>query len=124
MRIRSPSSRTRFSIRFSLFDILLAAATPLLALYIRDAYILSPEGAALACTYWLVSFVCALAAFALFNVYGGIARYYSVSDVINLAKAVLISELMTCVLLFIVTRLEGIPRSTPRSMRCCSGSGL
>jgi lipopolysaccharide/colanic/teichoic acid biosynthesis glycosyltransferase len=78
----------------------------------------------LAGVYWLVSFVCALVAFALFNVYGGIARYYSVSDVINLAKAVLISELMTCVLLFTVTRLEGIPRSTPAVHALVLGVGL
>jgi len=124
MRIRSPSSHAGVSIRYSFFDLVLAAISPLLALYIRDAYILSPDGTMLVAIYWLVSFFCTLLAFAAFHIYGGIARYYSVHDVIDLAKAVLVSELLTCVVLFTVTRLEGIPRSTPAVHALILGLGL
>src|SRR5580658_10156545 len=110
MRIRSPSSRAGISLRFSVFDVFFAAISPLLALFIRDAYILSVDGAFLAGAYCLVSFICSLIGFSIFNINGGIARYYSVRDVMDLAKAVLVGELMTCVVLFTFTRLEGVPR--------------
>jgi lipopolysaccharide/colanic/teichoic acid biosynthesis glycosyltransferase len=107
-----------------LYDVLLAAVAPLLALYIRDAYILSGNGAVLAGTYCLVSFACTLLAYAMFGVQSGIARYYSVHDIIDLGKAVVIAALLTCVVLFVSTRLEGIPRSTPVVHALLLGVGL
>jgi lipopolysaccharide/colanic/teichoic acid biosynthesis glycosyltransferase len=124
MRIRPPSSRARVRIRYSLYDVLLAAVSPLLALYIRDAYILSGSGVLLAGTYCLVSFACTLLAYAMFGVQSGIARYYSVHDIIDLGKAVVIAALLTCVVLFVSTRLEGIPRSTPAVHALLLGVGL
>jgi len=85
----------------------------LLALYVREAYILSYDGATTAALYCFVSFVFSLLAFAAFGVRDGMPRYFSVHDAIDLAKAVLVAELLTCVVLFTFTRLEGIPRSTP-----------
>jgi lipopolysaccharide/colanic/teichoic acid biosynthesis glycosyltransferase len=124
MRIRPPSSRAALRIRLSAFDVALAALSPLLALYVRDAYILSYDGLILAGMYCLVSLTFSLIALAMFGVQDGIPRYFSVHDAINLAKAVLIGELMTCVLLFTVTRLEGIPRSTPVIHALLFGAGL
>jgi lipopolysaccharide/colanic/teichoic acid biosynthesis glycosyltransferase len=124
MRIKAPSSRAFVRIRLSLFDVSLAAVSPLLALYVRDAYILSYDGLMLAGIYCLVSLVFSLIALAAFGAHDGIPRYFSVHDAINLAKAVLIGELMTCVLLFTVTRLEGIPRSTPVIHALLFGAGL
>lgn len=124
MRIRPPSSRARVRIRYSLYDVLLAAVSPLLALYIRDAYILSSNGALLAGTYCLVSFACTLLAYAMFGVQRGIARYYSVHDIIDVGKAAVIAALLSCVVLFVSTRLEGIPRSTPVVHALLLGVGL
>ena len=124
MRIRSPSSRAGIRIRFSPIDVALAAISPLLALYIRDAYILSPDGAILAGSYCLVSLLCSLIAFSAFGVAGGIPRYYSVHEVLDLTKVVIIGELMTCIVLFTFTRLEGIPRSTPAIHALILGAGL
>jgi len=124
MRIRSPSSRAGIRIRFSPIDVALAAISPLLALYIRDAYILSADGAILAASYCLVSLFCSLIAFSAFGVAGGIPRYYSVHEVIDLTKVVIIGELMTCIVLFTLTRLEGIPRSTPAIHALILGAGL
>lgn len=113
MRIQAPSSRATFRIRYSPFDVFFAASSPLLALYIRDAYILSHDGAMTAGIYCVVSLTCSLIAFAAFSLRDGMPRYFSVRDAIEIAKAVLIGELMTCVVLFTFTRLEGVPRSTP-----------
>ncbi|MEA2954345.1 MAG: hypothetical protein QOJ96_3865 [Alphaproteobacteria bacterium] len=124
MRIRPPSSRAALRIRLSIFDVALAALSPLLALYVRDAYILSYDGLMLAGMYCLVSLIFSLIALAMFGAHDGIPRYFSVHDAINLAKAVLIGELMTCVVLFTVTRLEGIPRSTPVIHALLFGAGL
>ncbi|MEA2904174.1 MAG: hypothetical protein QOI12_1561 [Alphaproteobacteria bacterium] len=124
MRIRSPSSRATFRIRFSVFDVFWAALSPLLALYVREAYILSYDGATTAAFYCLVSFCFSLLAFAAFGLRDGMPRYFSVHDAIELAKAVLAGELLTCVVLFTFTRLEGIPRSTPVIHALILGAGL
>src|SRR6266446_1657988 len=124
MRIRSPSSRAGIRIRFSPIDVALAVISPVLALYIRDAYILSPDGAILAASYCLVSLICSLIAFSAFGVAGGIPRYYSVHEVLDLTKVVITGELMTCIVLFTFTRLEGIPRSTPAVHALILGAGL
>ena len=89
-----------------------AAASPLLALYFRDAYILSAQGAAMAVLYCGISFAFSLIAFLAFRISDGISRYFSVHDAFNVLKAVVASALKT-VVLFTFTRLEGIPRSTP-----------
>jgi lipopolysaccharide/colanic/teichoic acid biosynthesis glycosyltransferase len=113
MRIQAPSSHATFRICYSPFDVFFAASSPVLALYIRDAYILSRDGAMTAGIYCLVSLACSLIAFSIFSLRDGMPRYFSVRDAMGIAKAVLISELMTCIVLFTITRLEGVPRSTP-----------
>src|SRR5712692_6684304 len=113
MRIQAPSSRATFRIRYSPFDFFFAASSPLLALYIRDAYILSRDGAATAAIYCLVSLTFSLVVFSAFSLRDGMPRYFSIRDAIEIANAVLTGELMTCIVLFTFTRLEGVPRSTP-----------
>jgi len=97
----------------SIFDIFWAALAPLLALYVRGAYILSAEGVNLAAIYCSISFVFALIAFLAFRVNDGLSRYFSVHDAINILRASITAAVMTAVVLFTFTRLEGIPRSTP-----------
>ncbi len=124
MQFRSPSSRATLNIRFLLFDVFWAAVSPLLALYIRDAYVLSYDGALTATIYCIVSLAFSLVAFAAFGIRDGLPRYFSVHDAIVVAKAVLVGELMTCIVLFTFTRLEGIPRSTPVIHALILGVGL
>ena len=94
-------------------DVLLATLTPYLALWIRDAYILSIEGMETAFIYCAISFTFSVFAFAAFRLRDSLAHYFTVHDAVEIAKAVVVAELLTCVLLFSITRLEGIPRSTP-----------
>jgi FlaA1/EpsC-like NDP-sugar epimerase len=113
MPVLLPSSHGSFRVRLSTFDVFWAAASPLLALYCRDAYILHVQFASLVVLYCGISLACSLIAFLAFRISDGISRYFSVHDVFNVVKAVVASGLMTSLVLFTFTRLEGIPRSTP-----------
>jgi lipopolysaccharide/colanic/teichoic acid biosynthesis glycosyltransferase len=113
MPARLPSSRSVLRVKWSVFDIAWAALAPYLALALRDAYILSVDGMQAVLFYWLLTFTFSLFAFAAFRLRDGMAHYFSVHDAVEIAKAVAVAELLTCFVLFNVTRLDGIPRSTP-----------
>jgi FlaA1/EpsC-like NDP-sugar epimerase len=49
---------------------------------------------------------------------------FSVNDALDVAKAVLLSEFFTCLALFSLTRLDGIPRSTPLIHALILAAGL
>src|SRR5262245_45828348 len=114
MRNRSPVSRGSFAVRFSTFDVVWALVSPLLALWIRNAPVLSSlEGWPPVALYCAIAFVSSLVAFLVFRTRDGMTHLFSVSDALEVAKAVLLSEFFTCLALFSLTRLDGIPRSTP-----------
>jgi lipopolysaccharide/colanic/teichoic acid biosynthesis glycosyltransferase len=113
MRLRLPSSRGSFTIRLSLFDSVWALLSPFLALYFRDAQILSYEGLLPTIVYCSVSLVFSLIAFSAFRIHDGMTRYFSVHDAIDVTKAVVVAASMTYVAVFTLTRLDGVPRSTP-----------
>ena len=114
MPVLLPSSHGTFRVRFSTFDVFWAAVCPLLALYFRGAYILNfRDTLPLVLLYCGMSLACSLIAFSAFRISDGISRYFSVHDAFNVLKAAITSSLMTSLVLFTFTRLEGIPRSTP-----------
>src|SRR5215813_8269129 len=113
MRIPSPSSRGMLNIRLSAFDVILACVAPILALYLRDYLIFSSDMAITIARYWLVTMFFSLIALLIFRIRDGMARYFSVDDVLDVGKAVMSAEFMTCVVLFTFNRFDGIPRSTP-----------
>src|SRR5258708_2086045 len=115
MHIRRPSSHVYSRFKFSPADMAWATLSPLLALYLRNAYILIPsrDGIIATATYCLICFIASLVAFAIFRVHAGLPRYFAAQDGFNLAKAAIFSALITSVVLFTLTRLDGIPRSTP-----------
>jgi lipopolysaccharide/colanic/teichoic acid biosynthesis glycosyltransferase len=82
-------------------------------LYLRDPDIFSRTDTTTLALFWLCSGFFSLLGLLVFRVRDGLSRYFSLHDAVNVAKAVLFSELMTCLLLFTLTRLDGIPRSTP-----------
>lgn len=124
MRALSPASRGSFAIRFSAFDACWAFLTPWLALWIRGAQILSPTDWPAAVFYCAISFVASLIAFLIFRIRDGMTHLFSVHDAIELAKAVLVSEFATCLVLFSATRLDGVPRSTPLIHALLLSTGL
>jgi lipopolysaccharide/colanic/teichoic acid biosynthesis glycosyltransferase len=119
MRTRSPVSRGSFSIRFSTFDVVWALITPLLALWISNAPVLSTPDDWPMVTLYTVGIYSAVAsgsslvAFLLFRTRDGMTHLFSVNDALDVTKAVLVAAFLTYLALFSLTRLEGIPRSTP-----------
>jgi lipopolysaccharide/colanic/teichoic acid biosynthesis glycosyltransferase len=108
-----PTSRVSFSVSVSPWDLSWAAASPFLALLLRESYILGPEGLSQAILYCALAFVSSLVALVLFRVNNSISRFFSVQDALRIVQAVVLAELGTGAALFFLTRLEGIPRSTP-----------
>jgi lipopolysaccharide/colanic/teichoic acid biosynthesis glycosyltransferase len=112
--MRSPVSRGSFALRFSTFDVVWALISPLLALWVRSAPVLNTlEGWSTVAFYCAIAFVSSLVAFLVFRTRDGMTHLFSVNDALDVAKAVLLSEFFTCIALFSLTRLDGIPRSTP-----------
>ena len=90
-----------------------AATSPGLAIFLRDPeLVLSPDWSVLG-LYWALSTGFSLLAFYAFRLQDGMTRYFSLQEAIDVAEAVLFSELMTFLSLFTLTRLDGIPRSLP-----------
>src|SRR5437868_11502745 len=121
---RLPSSRASLRIRLSPVDVTLAAVSPFAALYLRGVDLVSADGMIVADSFALISMAATLIAFRVFRVSSTIPRYISVGDLLNLAKAVLAGELMTAIVLFTLTRLDGIPRSVPAVHALILGAGL
>src|ERR1044071_5245703 len=112
MRLRLPVSYGSLAIRLSVFDIVWAFLSPWLALWIRGAQGLTQDLAA-AAFYCTLCFLCSLIAFLLFRIREGMTHLFSVHDALKVGQAVLVSEFASVLLLFSLTRLEGVPRSTP-----------
>jgi lipopolysaccharide/colanic/teichoic acid biosynthesis glycosyltransferase len=106
-----PSSRAYFTARVAIVDAAWAATAPLLALAFRDMAVPSSEWAQTVALYWAVSFMASMAAFFVFRLRDGLMRYFSVQDALEVIKAVACAELLICIALFWLTRLDGIPRS-------------
>ena len=108
-----PLHRALLLLRVSIFDFTWAFVSPLLGLYFRDSNIYLHTDLAAVGLYCLVCAGSSLIAFLIFRVGDGVTRYFSVHDALEVLKAVVLAELVTCVVLFSLTRLEGIPWSTP-----------
>jgi lipopolysaccharide/colanic/teichoic acid biosynthesis glycosyltransferase len=113
MRLLSPSSLGHLRVRLCAFDIFCAFAAPLIALDLREAYVLSPQHAGTAALYCGLSFGFSLLAFLAFRINDGMSHFFSFRDALNVLKAVALALLLTALVMFSMTRLEGIPRTAP-----------
>jgi lipopolysaccharide/colanic/teichoic acid biosynthesis glycosyltransferase len=96
----------------------------LIALDLREAYVLSPKHAGTAALYCGLSFGFSVIAFLAFRINDGMSRFFSVRDALNVLKAVVVALLMTAVVMFSLTRLEGIPRTAPLTHLIVLSAGL
>ena len=122
--MRSPSSRASLKLHLSAVDSIIAAAAPIGALYCRSVHLVSSADWATAGVYCLVSVVCSLVAFQTFSISDTIPRFISSRDLLRVAKAVAAGQLVSALLLFTATRLDGIPRSVPAIQALLLGGGL
>jgi lipopolysaccharide/colanic/teichoic acid biosynthesis glycosyltransferase len=102
----------------------LAAVSPFAALYLRNGEVASNGDWITTISYSVVSLAFSLIAFQVFGISSTIPRFLSVKDLMDVAKAVLGSEVMTATALFTVSRLDGIPRSVPAIHALSLGAGL
>jgi lipopolysaccharide/colanic/teichoic acid biosynthesis glycosyltransferase len=122
--IRIPTSRASFRIRLSPIDVALAAAAPLAALLIRNGELALGGDWVVTGRYSLVSLVFSVVGLQVFRIDDSIPRYMTVGDLLDIAKAVFSGQLMTTIVLFTGTRLDGIPRSIPVIQAVLLGAGL
>jgi lipopolysaccharide/colanic/teichoic acid biosynthesis glycosyltransferase len=113
MRIPSPSSCFSRRIMLSSWDAMWISASPLLALYVRDGELVPHSGWESVGAYWLISAGFSVLAMFAFRIPESVVRYFSVHDALDIYKAAAFAELVTCIVLFTFTRLDGIPRSMP-----------
>ena len=96
MRFRSPVSRGSLAVRFSTFDVVWALISPLLALWIRNAPVLSsPDDWPTVTIYTVaiysaIAFGSSLVAFLIFRTRDGMTHLFSVNDALDVTKAVLL----------------------------------
>ena len=120
----APASRGFFKIHFTVVDTLWALVSPLLALYFRNAQILSVNGLVDVALYCSLSILFSLISFAAFRIHEGMTRYFSVHDALDVAKSVILAVFLTFIALFAITRLDGVPRSVPLIHGLVLGVGL
>ncbi len=114
MSILLPTSRADRRVYLSVWDLFWAVISPILALYLRDGDALFHQiDGTVVLQYWAISASFALLAFFAFRLQDGMTRHFTLQQALDVAEAVLIAQLMTCAVMFTLTRLDGIPRSMP-----------
>jgi lipopolysaccharide/colanic/teichoic acid biosynthesis glycosyltransferase len=109
-RAQLPSSRARLFSRITLFDVMWAGISPILAFLIRDGTINRVDDVVV---YGCVALVISVIVFQWFRISSPIASFFSVHDAITVAKGCLTAVALTAAVLFIFTRLDYAPRAIP-----------
>jgi lipopolysaccharide/colanic/teichoic acid biosynthesis glycosyltransferase len=113
MAVPSPTSRRKRRFDVSVWDALLALASPLLALWMGNALVLARQDWNATTIYCALSTGFSVVAFVAFGLRNTVTRHFSAHEALDIAEAVLFAELLTYGFLFTLTRLDGIPRSVP-----------
>ena len=87
MPVPSPTSRSGTRVYLSLWDLLWALVSPVLALYLRDADIVFRADWEVLGYYWLFSSGFALVAFVALRLQDGMTRYFSVHEALDIAES-------------------------------------
>ena len=117
MRPGAPTSRNRFVWRLSPFDLIWAVIAPFIALGLRDPGLLDLDAGnkLLPASYEfaICTVVFAIPSFLFYRLSCGIGHFFSTRDLYAVLAATLTIVAGTSVTLFVVNRLDGVPRSTP-----------
>jgi lipopolysaccharide/colanic/teichoic acid biosynthesis glycosyltransferase len=113
MGLPSPTSRQKKKIYLSVWDVFWALLSPLIALWMGDALVLTRQDWSMTANYCSLSFGFAVVAFVAFRLQDTMTRHFSAHEALDIIEAVLFAELMTYGFLFTLTRLDGIPRTVP-----------
>ena len=128
MRLRAPTSKTQHRAKLAPFDVLWAIAAPFLALALRDPVILEQSDGfgdfGPAYQYAFTTMFFAFVSFLVFRISDGMSHLFSVNDVLAICGAVTTTVASSSLTLFVLTRMEGVPRSTPLIYALVLGAGL
>ena len=94
-------------------DIFWAAMAPLLAIYAREGFTLSPAELSGSNIYLVTSFACAVCIFPIFSMRHELWGYIALPDVVRIGGAVLINVIVVTFVVFIINRHEGVARTVP-----------
>ena len=95
MYFPSPTSRSGQRVYLSVWDLIWAALSPIVALWLRDKDILLSADWMVGGFYWALAFGLAVLAFFALRIQDNVPRYFSVHDALDIAESVLFAELMT-----------------------------
>jgi lipopolysaccharide/colanic/teichoic acid biosynthesis glycosyltransferase len=117
MRVASPASRDRTALRLQLADLGWATAAPFIALALRDPALLDPsdfsQDMPAPYRYAFLSISCSLLILWGFRLSDRMGQFFSLRDAVDVCAASACAVASSSVVLFTLTRLEGVPRSTP-----------
>jgi lipopolysaccharide/colanic/teichoic acid biosynthesis glycosyltransferase len=111
--MRPPSSRASLAIRLYPFDLGWALIAPLLAFHLRDTEAFYHEWATSVPLYCVVSAAISIMFFSMLRLRAPLISYFTTRDVWDVVKAGLLISVSTSLAVFTLTRLDGVPRSTP-----------
>jgi lipopolysaccharide/colanic/teichoic acid biosynthesis glycosyltransferase len=128
LRLHVPTSKASFRAKLVASDIFWVVAAPIIALALRNPDLLDPgsfpQEIPATYLYVAVAILCAIPALLLFRVSDGLSHLFSVQDALAVCAAVAAAVASSSLILFVFTRLEGIPRSTPLIYGLVLGAGL
>lgn len=128
VRHHLPTSKSRIQAKLAVTDVFWAVTAPVIALALRDPGLLEPgdfpKEIPATYLYALVAILCAIAALLAFRVSNGLNHLFSVQDALAVGATVALAVASSSVVLFVFTRLDGVPRSTPLIYGLVFGCGL
>ncbi|QEN85688.1 sugar transferase [Labrys sp. KNU-23] len=128
MRSRIPTSYSPRKLRLSLFDVLWVIAAPILTLALRDIDLLAwpniPFDLPGPYLFVFVTIAFAIPALLICRAGDAIQNTFSVPDLYTICAVIALTISASALLLFMLTRLDGIPRSTPIIYSLVLGAGL
>jgi lipopolysaccharide/colanic/teichoic acid biosynthesis glycosyltransferase len=117
LRVHAPTSKSHLRTKIAVSDIFWVTISPIVALALRDPYLLAASGfpaeISAAHQYVLVTILVAIPSLLFFRVSEGLGHLFSVQDALAVCAAVATAVASSSLFLFVFTRLEGVPRSTP-----------
>lgn len=128
MGLATPTSRTNIRARLAPFDCLWAIVAPFVALALRDLTLLDPgdflNDVPQTYRFAFVAASCTLASSVFFRLGDGMSRFFSIRDALLVCAASATAVASSSVILFTISRLDGVPRSTPLIHGLVLASGL
>lgn len=108
-----PASAAGFSLSLGPFDVLVAAVAPAFAFLLRDPESVSGAGLQQAALYCIIAFVVTLTSIHYFGAGRILSRFLSAADVVQILKTSLAAAALSAAVGFMISRLDGAPRSIP-----------